>query len=61
MSKKRKQSKKKMKGIKNLKAKLIMFCLIVITLYLVDINGGWQKTMTRTSYDFDTNIVGMFR
>lgn len=58
MGKKRKQTKKKMKDIK---AKLIMFCLIVIALYLIDINGGWQKTMTRTSYDFDTNIVGMFR
>ncbi len=47
--------------MKDIKAKLIMFCLIVIALYLIDINGGWQKTMTRTSYDFDHTIVGMFR
>lgn len=55
----KKRQRKKNKG--SIKAKLTMFCVMVATIYLVNISGGWQKVLTRVSYDFDTSIVRVFK
>ena len=54
---KRKNGKKDSK----IMAKTFGFIIMMVFFYTVNLAGGCQKVATTASYDFDTNVIGIFR